>query len=120
MCLTFRDQILKHEDTPASLDYQITDFIYGRVYRLDQITSSSKNSDEIEVKFQSNKFKKPIIIMAKRKESFKVALIKCAEELNTKPNNIQLKFDGEIIDLKQTPENFDFEGGELIDIILSD
>lgn len=119
---TFNDRILKSDETPASLDYKITDFIHGRIYQSEG-TNASLNSkrvlgpNDIEIKLQSDKFKKPLVIVVNKKETFKVATIKCAEEMGIKPETIQFKFDGDIINLKQTPEDLDLDGGELIDLL---
>lgn len=119
---TFNDRILKADETPASLDYKITDFIHGRIFQTADSGASASSKrvlgpNDIEIKIQSDKFKKPLIIIVNKNESFKVATIKCAEEIGVKPETIQFKFDGDIINLKQTPEDLDMDGGEVIDLL---
>lgn len=77
------------------------------------------NADDIEIKIQSNLFKKSISVTIGKKDTFMVAVIKCAEEINAKPENIKLKFDGELLNIKECPNDLDFEGGELLDMILT-
>lgn len=118
------DRLISHDDTPASINYTITQFIYGRIVDpskevsvdVDIFAPKKKKKNVIEVKIQSATMKKPILIEINKKESLKILAIKCAEELNVKPSAIQLTFDGDELNLNQTPDDLDMEGGEILDL----
>ncbi|XP_017131466.1 uncharacterized protein CG4449 [Drosophila elegans] len=76
----------------------------------------SSKPKQFQVKVQADKWKHPMVIPMKKKDSFKMLYIKCAEELNCEARLIKLFFDGELLDPKDTPKNQDMEGNELIDL----
>ncbi|EDV54034.1 uncharacterized protein CG4449 [Drosophila erecta] len=76
----------------------------------------SRKPKKFQVKIQADKWKNPLVIPMKKKDSFKMLYIKCAEELNCDARLIKLFFDGELLDPEDTPKNQDMEGNEVIDL----
>lgn len=71
--------------------------------------------NRIELKFQSDKWKKPIVLKASRMDTFKNFIETLCKEVNFKPEQFSLKFDGDDVELSQTPMGLEFEGGEILD-----
>ncbi|XP_052836175.1 uncharacterized protein CG4449 [Drosophila gunungcola] len=76
----------------------------------------SRKPKKFQVKVQADKWKHPMVMPMKKKDTFKMLYIKCAEELNCDARLIKLFFDGELLDPEDTPKNQDMEGNELIDL----
>ncbi|XP_017015218.2 DNA repair protein Rad60 [Drosophila takahashii] len=76
----------------------------------------SRKPKKFQVKVQADKWKQPMVMPMKKKDTFKMLYIKCAEELNCDARHIKLFFDGELLDPEDTPKNQDMEGNELIDL----
>ncbi|XP_016959764.1 uncharacterized protein CG4449 [Drosophila biarmipes] len=76
----------------------------------------SRKPKKFQVKVQADKWKQPMVMPMKKKYTFKMLYIKCAEELNCDARHIKLFFDGELLDPEDTPKNQDMEGNELIDL----
>jgi len=76
-----------------------------------------QKENEIVLKFQSDKWKKPIAIKISRVDTFHNAItMLCNDPLVPfKPTQFSLMFDGDAIDIQDTPMDLDFEGGEIID-----
>lgn len=49
-----------------------------------------------------------------------VLVILCAQELKCAPGRLRLRFDGEALDLNATAEDLELEGGEVIDLWMTD
>ncbi|KAH8382675.1 hypothetical protein KR009_004811 [Drosophila setifemur] len=73
---------------------------------------------KFQLKVQTNKMSRPLVLHMNRKDPFKILYIKCAEELDCDARQIKLFFDGEFLDPEDTPINQDMEGNELIDLII--
>lgn len=76
----------------------------------------SVSATSIELKIQSAVWKKPIHIRIEPKQKMKILVILCAEQLKRPANTLLFKFDGDLLDLEATPEDLDFEGGEVLDL----
>lgn len=74
-----------------------------------------RNENEIEIKVQSDKWSRPLKIMISKVDKFKVLLDIIAETVTFKVEQMRLKFDGEIVDINDTPLDLEFEGGEIVD-----
>ncbi|XP_055377847.1 DNA repair protein Rad60 isoform X2 [Condylostylus longicornis] len=109
------NKIINPDDTPYSIDYKLYDIITGRVVPNCNNTPSKKDKNGIVLKVQSNNWKKIVEISINKDENFSILSAKLAEELKINIKNFTLIFDGEPMDLKETPTDLDFEGGELID-----
>lgn len=55
----------------------------------------------------------------RKEERLGILRDKYAKEIDADPNSIKLMFDGDILDLNETPENCDLEGDECIDVVIS-
>lgn len=117
------DRILSKDDTPAAINYKITQFITGRVVAGKAVAEggsrTAKNKNMIKVKVQAAGLKKPLEVTIDKTSTFAALMSKCAESLKADPGKMRLKFDGEIIKLSETPNDLDFEGGEVIDCLIS-
>lgn len=84
---------------------------------MDDSKHKVKKENDIELKFQSDKWKKAIILKVSRLEPLTTWLkVLCEKaEVNFKPEQIILQFDGDHIDTSDSPLELDFEGGEILD-----
>ncbi|XP_070503072.1 NFATC2-interacting protein isoform X2 [Chironomus tepperi] len=101
------------EDTPDSIDHRVS-FIYTCRF-MDSSNIQVNKKDKIEIKFQSDKWKKPIALKVSRFEPFLSHIQLLCKEVNFKPEQFSLKFDGDDIDMKNSAIELEFEGGEIID-----
>jgi hypothetical protein len=75
-----------------------------------------KKKDQIEVKFQSDKWKKPIGVKMSKYDVFKTAIVSLCEQMpQFMPDHFKLQFDGDDVDVNDTPIDLEFEGGETLD-----
>ncbi|KAI8130933.1 Uncharacterized protein FF38_03608 [Lucilia cuprina] len=117
------DRIIMTDDTPDSINYKIFHFIDGRVLKNrfnspGAVTAATKKRDanKITLKIQSDKWKRPLQIDLMKTDKFRILYIKCAEELKVALDHLKLSFDGELLELNDTPADLDLEGGEAIDL----
>lgn len=84
---------------------------------MDDSKNKVKKENYIELKFQSDKWKKPIVLKISRLDPLTVWLkVLCdKEEVKFKPEQISLEFDGDHIDTSESPLELEFEGGEILD-----
>ncbi|XP_037049631.1 uncharacterized protein CG4449 isoform X2 [Bradysia coprophila] len=122
--LMLGDQVIKPDDSPHSIGYTLGKFISVRVVDNPHLyltgSSSQTKANTIEVKIQSSQWKNPMICNIKPSDQFKVLIGMCSEKLKCHPNKIRFKFDGDILNTTSTPNDHDFEGGEIIDLLMSD
>ncbi|XP_014356765.2 uncharacterized protein LOC106709471 [Papilio machaon] len=117
----YNDRILKMDDTPDSIKYNIAKFIDGGVINRD-VTKlvNDKTMDNynkgIQIKFQCQNTKKPLEVMVQPNNKLSLAMIKCAEHLEVPLNKLKFVFDGDFITGTMTPEEMELEGGECIDV----
>ncbi|KAM7362062.1 DNA repair protein Rad60 [Cochliomyia hominivorax] len=117
------DRIIMADDTPDSINYKIFQFIDGRVLS-NRFTSpgavaanaKKRDANKITLKIQSDKWKRPLQIDLMKTDKFRILYIKCAEELKLSLDHLKLSFDGELLELNDTPQDLDMEGGEAIDL----
>jgi hypothetical protein len=76
--------------------------------------------DEIELKIQRKACRKPILIRIKKKQKMRVLMLKCSEYLELPEEKLKFTFDGESLNPNETPVSLDLEGGECIDLYVSD
>ncbi|XP_061381388.1 DNA repair protein Rad60 [Danaus plexippus] len=119
LLFTYDDAIIKPDDTPESIGYNIAKFIDGgvvnRTINLNRDKPTSKEKG-IKIKFQFKNIKKPYEIYVEPDEKLSVAFIKCAEHLEIPLHKVKFQFDGDYITGKQTSRELEFEGGECIDV----
>lgn len=90
--LNLKEVIINANDTPDSINYKFMDFIEGRVLRSSIKALKVKDMNNIEVKIQSDKWKKPMMVAIKKNQPFKILLIKLAEELKeSSPKDFKLR-----------------------------
>lgn len=84
---------------------------------MDESKNKVKKENLIELKFQSDKWKKPIVLKMSRLDSLStwVKVLCEKNEVNFTPDQISLEFDGDHIDMNESPLELDFEGGEILD-----
>ncbi|KAJ6639254.1 hypothetical protein Bhyg_11996, partial [Pseudolycoriella hygida] len=80
--------------------------------------SSQSQSQLIEVKVQCPKWKKPLLYQIKPTDTFHALAMVCSEKLKCDPKKLRFKFDGDVISTADTPEDMDFEGGEVLDLLI--
>ncbi|KAL9891804.1 DNA repair protein Rad60 [Glossina fuscipes fuscipes] len=112
------------EDTPDSIDYKVYQFINGRVLesRLKTLANDTQQKqrkvNDIPLKIQSDKWKKPLEINIPKEGKFLILYIKCEEELRLRRDQLKLSFDGDLLEYDSTPADLDLEGGEVIDLVI--
>ena len=111
------DKRLLYDDTPNSTGYKVSTFLSCRVCDKDlgdYPTTSAKN--QIVIKFQSDKWKKPIAVKISKFDCLKTAIdVLCQQMPQFSQNQFSLQFDGDDISVNDTPIDLDFDGGEIID-----
>ncbi|XP_075148109.1 uncharacterized protein LOC142222057 [Haematobia irritans] len=119
-------RIITPEDTPDSIDYKIYQFIDGRVITAlnspmgAAAPKKQRDQNKITVKIQSDKWKRPLQIDLQKTDKFRILYIKCSEELSVNIDRLKLSFDGDLLELNDTPADLDLEGGEVIDLRFRD
>lgn len=114
------DKRIHADDTPHSAKYKISTIytchiMSGVSQNLKQLT----NKNNLEIKFQSDKWKKPIALKVSKIDTFTTIVGILCEQVGFRPNQVSLRFDGDKLDLSETPMDLDFEGGEIIDCKVS-
>lgn len=106
-----------HDDTPHSSGYTITTILTVRTMHMksEETFQHVRKKDQIELKFQSDKWKKPVIVKISKLDNFEIILAILCGTVNFKPDQISLSFDGDSVSLKDTPFELEFEGGEILD-----
>ncbi|CAK1593497.1 unnamed protein product [Parnassius mnemosyne] len=120
LLFTYNDQILKPDDTPDSINYNIVKFIDGGIINQD-VTKLIKNKNRnesrgLQIKFQCQHLKKPFELTIQPNEKFSLAMIKCAEHLEKPLDKLKFEFDGDSITGTMTASELELEGGECIDV----
>lgn len=135
--------IVRAEDTPESINYNISmilrmilsflsflefllktiKFLDGRIIPSDAIAQPKGNKkarrdkNMIKVRLQADGLKNPVEIFIDKTRKFSSIRHTIAEALNIDSARLKLKFDGELIELDETPIDLDFDGGEMIDCV---
>ncbi|XP_039948151.1 uncharacterized protein CG4449 [Bactrocera tryoni] len=114
------NRILSASDTPASINYKVYEFIRGRAltHHFDGGDLRKKrDANIITLKIQSDLWpRKPLQVELGKTDKLKILYIKCAEELKKSAEELVLSFNGDHLGFNETPEDFEFEGGEAIDL----
>lgn len=71
----------------------------------------------IAIRLQAATFKQPIEIYIDKTRKFSGIRHIIAEKININSEKLKLKFDGEMIGMDETPNDLEFDGGEMIDCI---
>ncbi|XP_053621412.1 uncharacterized protein Rad60 [Plodia interpunctella] len=116
----FNDCILKPDDTPDLIKYNIAKFIDGGIVNqsiANLVTKVKGNvTNGIKLKFQCQNVKKPFETVVGLAEKLSVAMLKCAEHFDISIDKLRFEFDGDLISGKNTAQDLDLEGGECIDV----
>lgn len=92
--LNIGDKTIRSDDTPDSINYKISTFITGRImksgFQTTPVATKKKLKNIIQLKIQSDKFKKPLLIDIGKDQSMRALIVKCSEELKCKPESITL------------------------------
>ncbi|XP_051167023.1 uncharacterized protein CG4449 [Leptopilina boulardi] len=118
-----KDKPIRPEDTPASLGISVLDIIDGGVIDVEFANEQGKgnneeNEDTCKIKIQMSQ-KESIMVNLQKNQPFKCIIHQCATQLNVPASKIKFYFDGDLIDLSDTPESLDFENEACIDLKLS-
>lgn len=92
----------------------------GDVKNASNQVKPSLNVDEMELKVQRKGHKEPILIQIKKTQKMRVLMLKCAERLDVPVEKLKFSFDGESLNPNETPVDLDLEGGECIDLYISE
>jgi hypothetical protein len=94
--------------------------IYGEVKNASNQMKHTLNVDEMELKVQRKGCKQPILIRISKTQKMRVLMLKCAECLDVPVEKLKFSFDGESLNPNETPLDLDMEGGECIDVYISE
>lgn len=119
--LMHKDQRVEPTNTPASLQLTVIDILEAGIVQVVQreVCREDMQEDVFNIKVQTLK-KGSFVIPLRKEEHFKSLLKVCSEKLCIEEANIRLYFDGELIDLEDTPESLDMEQGTCIDLHISE
>ncbi|CRK87995.1 CLUMA_CG001781, isoform A [Clunio marinus] len=110
------DKRLEHSDTPHSINYKITKILKCHVLEGNEISLDKiQKKDQIVLKFQSDKWKKPVTIQLSKFDTFKTAVCILCEKIPFKSEQITLSFVGDSVDMNQNSVDLDLDGGEIFD-----
>ncbi|XP_055677872.1 DNA repair protein Rad60 [Lutzomyia longipalpis] len=115
--LLMEDRIVAPTDTPSSIGYTSIDFISGRVVQPNMLTVVSPK--KLHLKIQSDQWRKPLAVTTEKTDKIEDLLKRCALELKCATDEINLRFDGEILNSAMTLQDLELEGGELIDCVFN-
>ncbi|XP_021934550.1 uncharacterized protein CG4449-like isoform X2 [Zootermopsis nevadensis] len=124
--LTLNDVQVHPNDTPDSLKLTVANIIEGGVTTCIDMKSAlaqeklSLGVDEIELKIQRKGHKERISMRIKKNQKMRVLMFKCAEYLELPEEKLKFSFDGESLNPNETPVDLDLEGGECIDLYVSE
>nr|XP_050869361.1 uncharacterized protein LOC127072742 isoform X1 [Vespula vulgaris] len=112
-------------DTPSSIGLSIIDILEGGIVDADTISQNEyknrKNSIEeniCQIKVQTAN-KESLMFPLKKNQQFKILIASCARQWGVNKSNIKLYFDGEAINVSDTPESLDLEQEACIDLCIS-
>lgn len=113
------DSRIHPEETPHSAKTSISTIYKCCIKETNDTDATSFKQtfkeNQIGIKFQSDKWKKPILVRISKVDDFETAIKILCEQVPFQPNQVSLKFDGDIVNLSDTPMHLDFEGGEILD-----
>lgn len=72
-----------------------------------------ENACKIKVQISD---KKSVSIILKNNDTFEVLLQKCSKELGIEESKMKFLFDGDVVDLEDTPETLDLDNEECFDL----
>ncbi|XP_058802200.1 uncharacterized protein LOC131670542 [Phymastichus coffea] len=125
--ITKRDKKIHPFDTPVSINWSILDILEGGVVSANLVKKhkglgNSEQNDALEsgckLKIQISD-KKTLMLTLKHHEPFSKLMRACSQELNVQESKIKLYFDGELIEMDDTPESLDLEDEGCIDCKIS-
>lgn len=116
--LMMDDHVIMPDDSPDSIGYRVSKVITGRIVAELSAAKKKKNLNMIKVKVQAAGIKKPLLCTIDKAKKFEQCMPKIVDFFKTDQGKIKLKFDGDFINLENTPQDLDFEGGEVIDCII--
>uniref|UniRef100_A0A8D8ZUT3 Uncharacterized protein CG4449 n=2 Tax=Cacopsylla melanoneura TaxID=428564 RepID=A0A8D8ZUT3_9HEMI len=121
--LSKKDQVLSPHCTPLSIEYKVTDILEGGILEEtvnNQQAAVNKQQDKncIEVKVQQKNVKKPLLIQLHKSNDMHILAKKVAAELGIDIEKLKFNFDGDLLDLDETVESLDLDGGECFDLVI--
>lgn len=120
--LSKKDKVLSPHCTPLSIDYKVTDILEGGILQdatSKPASSNHQDKDCIEVKVQQKNVKKPLLIQLHKSNDMHILAKKVASELGIDVDKLKFNFDGDTLDLDETVESLDLDGGECFDLVVS-
>lgn len=114
-----RDERLKHNDTVIGKSIGVASIVEARPKSTKP--DPLQGEDTMVVRFQTKDKRSLQSIRLMLNETMASALEKYSQQQKTSPQKLEkarLYFDGDEIDVKETPETLELEGGECIDIVL--
>lgn len=114
------DKALSPHCTPLSIEYKVTDILEGGILQNGETKPSQNQQDKncIEVKVQQKNVKKPLLIQLHKSNDMHILAKKVSSELGIDEAKLKFNFDGDALDLDETVESLDLDGGECFDLVV--
>lgn len=114
------DKRIDINESPHSVGCKYSTILTCRMMELKGVALKQDKKNQVELKFQSNKWKRPLTVKMSRLDNFKTAVGILCEQIQFKPEQITLRFDGDRVEMTETPIDLDFEGGEILDCLIKE
>ncbi|XP_008471232.1 uncharacterized protein CG4449 isoform X2 [Diaphorina citri] len=118
--LSKNEKVLSPHSTPLSIEYKVTDILEGGILQngIQKPSNNQHDKDCIEVKVQQKNVKKPLLIQLHKSNDMNIFAKKVASELGIDVSKLKFTFDGDTLDLEETVESLDLDGGECFDLVI--
>lgn len=121
------------DDTPHSVNYKFSTILKMSVMKTEMresLGAVTTKKDQIEIKFQwdkdrvdyrsaRNKLENSMVIKVSKLDTFKTIVEMLGEKLKIDSSRISLSFDGDGVNINETPADLEFDGGETMDCKIS-
>ncbi|XP_011496531.1 PREDICTED: uncharacterized protein CG4449 [Ceratosolen solmsi marchali] len=113
-------------DSPVSIDWSVIDILDGGIVSAEVAKKNYENSiknntheNTCKIKVQISD-KKSLLITLKTDQSFTALINNCSEQLSIPESKLKLYFDGELINIFETPMSLDLDEEACMDLKISE
>lgn len=126
------DKRISVDDTPHSINCRISTVLKMSIMStsVSESLGATSKKEQIEIKFQwdkervdyrsaRNKLENSLVLKVSKLDTFKVIAEMLCEKLKIDSTRLVMSFDGEQVDMNETPADLEFDGGETMDCKIS-
>lgn len=117
--LSLNGSSVQANQTPKSIDLKIYDIIDCYILLGHSSSTELNDSNKIHLLLQAKNDKKKLKIACNRYEPLKIVLQEYGKMKDVDIERLSLRFDGEKVNLDETPADLDMEDSECIDVIIN-